>query len=82
MTPNAIEILIHCHVSREPHPRRNAPAVEEELKSLRINGLIFLVAPDCYQTTDRGRAHVEQLCGIAWPTSCWIGADGRVINID
>lgn len=83
MTPNAIEILIHCHVSPMPHPRRDAPAVAEELRSLQVNGLI---EPDPnfsngYRTTNRGRAHVQQLCRTPWPVKAWVGADGSVIEI-
>lgn len=80
MTPNAIEILIHCHVCPLPHPRKDAPAVRDELQSLRTNGLIE-ESDGGYQTTERGRAHIEQLCNTPWPVRAWIGADGNVIPI-
>jgi len=84
MTPNAIEILIHCHVCPLPHPRRDAPAVAEELRSLQANGLIEPEpgSQGGYRTTDRGRAHIAQLCNTAWPVRAWIGADGNRIEID
>jgi hypothetical protein len=83
MTPNAIEILLHCHVSPLPHPRKDAPAVWEEICRLRANNLIE-PAPGSdggYRTTDRGRAHVEQLCRTAWPVPAWMGADGKIIDM-
>ena len=86
MTPNGIEILIHCHVSAAPHPRLGAPAVSEELFSLEANGLIercaTLTGAATWKTTAKGAAHVEQLCRTAWPTQAWIGADGTVLKFD
>lgn len=83
MTPNAIEILIHCHVCSLPHPRKSAPAVWEELCSLRANGLIEPNSENDggYRTTERGRAHIEQLCRTAWPVAAWVGADGKLIDL-
>jgi len=81
MTPNDIEILIHCHVSPAVHPRADAPAVKEALRSLEVNGLIEQRDGDGYCTTKRGQAHMDQLCGLAWPTKAWVGADGKVIEI-
>ena len=84
MTPNAIEILIHCHVCPLPHPRKDATAVAEELRSFCVNGLIEPEpdSPGVYRTTDRGRAHLEQLCRTAWPVQAWIGSDGNRIELD
>lgn len=81
MTPNAIEILIHCHVCSEPHPRRYDTAVNKELKSFLVNGLIKEEPglTGVYKTTDRGCAHIEQLCRTPWPKQAWIAADGSVI---
>lgn len=81
MTPNAIEVLIHCHVCPLPHPRKDAPAVAEELQSFLKNGLIEPEpgSPGGYRTTERGAAHIEQLCRTAWPVRVWVGADGKPI---
>ncbi len=82
MTPNDIEVLIYCYARPGPHPRVDAPAVQKALRSFVANGLI---EPDNirggYRATDRGAAHIEQLCSLAWPTQVWIGADGRVIEL-
>ena len=82
MTPNAIEILIHCHVCPLPHPRRDE--VAEELASLLANQLIEDEpgSPGGYRTTLRGRLHVQQLCNTAWPVSVFVGADGTVLELD
>ena len=84
MTPNAIEILLHCHVCPLPHPLRDAPAVAEELASFLANRLIEDEpgSPGCYRTTLRGRLHVQQLCNTPWPVSVFIGADGTVLELD
>ena len=80
MTPNGIEILLHCHTSPQAHPRANAPAVQEALRSLLVNGLIRSEDGGYYSTTERGMAHVEQLCRLPWPVSEWVGADGVIIK--
>lgn len=80
MTPNAIEILIHCHVSPTPHPRKSAPAVADELRSLEANGLIEPLEAGAYRTTARGAAHIEQLCQTPWPVLAWLDAHGNPIR--
>jgi hypothetical protein len=40
MTPNELEVLIHCHVSPATHPRADASAVNQALRSLETCGLI------------------------------------------
>ena len=84
MTPNAIEILLHCHVCPLPHPLREAPAVASEIQSFLANGMIEDEpgSPGGYRTTDRGRLHVQQLCNTPWPKQAWIGADGKVLELD
>ena len=88
MTPNSIEVLIHCHCSPINHPRADAPAVKSALRELEENGLItrdFNEADRAcydagsYKTTERGVAHIEQLCQLSFPVSMWVGANGQVI---
>lgn len=80
MTPNDIEILIHCHVSPTPHPRlaQNKAVFD----SLERNGLIRYHANSIgvYVTTARGAAHINQLCSTPWPKQAWIDSNGRVIE--
>ena len=79
MTPNDIEVLIHCHVSPSVHPRADAPAVRDALRSLEANGLIEQRDQEYYHTTDRGRAHINQLCSLSWPIQAWVNYAGEVI---
>ncbi len=67
MTPNDIEILLHCYYSPEPHPRFNAPAVEEGLQMLLNLELIERFSGDIFVTTERGKSHIRQLCDLPFP---------------
>lgn len=80
MTPSEIEVLIHCYVSPTPHPRKCAPDIESTLQSFVVNGLVDHVGGGVYTTTDRGRAHIAQLCATPWPVAAWVGADGKIIE--
>lgn len=82
MTPNDIEVLIHCHVSPTPHPRLNAMAVSSAIASFMQNGLIERYdEADTYQTTERGQAHIRQLCNTPWPVNSWSDEHGRIIDL-
>lgn len=83
MTPNDIEILIHCHVSPSPHSRIDAPAVAGSLASLEVNGLIQKIdTHGGYRATARGRAHIETLCKTPWPTQKWVDHFGAIIETE
>ena len=82
MTPNDIEILIHCHVCPAPHPRLNAPAVQGAINMLLANQLIEQDGDkqfNRWRTTARGAAHIAQLCAIPFPDQAWIDVCGNVI---
>lgn len=81
MTPNTIEILLHYYVSPDPHPRIGAPAVNDDIQMLVSVGLISLLHGKVYQTTDRGEAHIKQLCNLPFPKRAWIGSNNEVIDI-
>lgn len=83
-TPVNVEVLLHCYVSPNRHPLHDAPAVRQAFKDLHEADLI---APDdadplsgIYQTTERGDAHINQLCNLALPVQAWVGANGRLID--
>lgn len=82
MTPNDIDILLHYHVSPTDHPRLHAPAVKQSISMLIHEGLLYLADNNMYATTDRGFAHVRQLCNLPFPEKAWVGADGKVIAND
>lgn len=78
MTPNDIEILIHCYVSPVEHPRYEHN--KKVFESFIANGLIADRGDGIYMTTDKGAAHVEQLCSIPFPVKQFIGYDGKIIK--
>jgi hypothetical protein len=78
MTPNDIEILIHCYVSLEKHPR--AEYNRGVFDSFVENGLVSHVKDGIYRTTEKGVAHIQQLCNLPLPTKQFIGYDGKVIK--
>lgn len=81
MTPNDIEVLIHCYVTPAPHPRRSAPAVHDAIDMLLREGLIYETNEGCYGTTERGAAHITQLCDTPFPKQVWVDEHGRVIDV-
>ena len=83
MTPNDLEVLIHCHVSPTAHPRIDAPAVKEALDMLEKNGLIILHkgGDNIYSTTDKGNAFMQVLCSMPLPEQKWVDAFGKIIII-
>lgn len=76
MTPNDIEILIHCHVLREEHPRLHVPAVRESINRFLRNGIIVEYEhcgmDNIYTTTEKGRALVDMLCATPYPEVAYI----------
>jgi len=77
MTPNDIEILIHCYVSPVKHPRFEH--IEAVLQSFESDELVIHVADGVYQTTRKGEAHVRQLCSLPIPELKFIRYDGKEI---
>lgn len=82
LTVNDIQVLLHFHVSPEPYPRANAPAVQDAIKMFLKEGMI--VERDeqsglgmAYDTTIRGRAYVEMLKHTPFPVCVWM--DPRTI---
>ena len=72
MTPNDIEILIHCHVSGQPHPRLEAPAVQDSLAHFEQAGMIVQTqSNNVYSTTPGGQKLMEMLCDTPFPKEEW-----------
>lgn len=84
MTPSQIEILIHYHINnKDPHPRVDAPAVQEAVALFVREGVLKPVVRGVHplphpatlgphQTTDRGHALVKMLCDTPFPVAQWI----------
>lgn len=83
-TPNNIDVLIHYHVSLQPHERIHAPAVIEATEMLLNEGAI-VPAPDgrkdCYTTTRKGKAWLAALENVPCPQEAYIDEHGRVLPV-
>ena len=83
MTPCEILFLIHCHVSPGPHPQIDAPVYGTIIPRFLNHDLIkkYGDQKNEYITTDRGIAHVSQLCSTPWPVQIWADEQGRPIKL-
>lgn len=79
MTPNDIEMLIYFHCSSSAHPRIDAPACQEAVRMMLCNDLIRH-SGRTFGTTDKGAAHLAQLCATPFPEQAWVDSQGRVIE--
>lgn len=77
LSPNDIEVLIHCHCRPEPHPRLDAPAVRDAINRFLHFGIIKISGKDMYNTTDRGDALMMMLCRTPFPESIWVDPRDR-----
>ena len=69
-TANNLEVLIHCYVSPAIHPRFDAPAVQEALRELEHNGLIYSrgTGPsNIFGTTKKGGFMLDYLLSVPFP---------------
>ena len=88
MSPSSIEVLLHCHCSPLPHPRIDVLSVQKDIQELFVKGLILpttevdraVYEQGAYKTTERGAAHIAQLCQVPYPELRWIGFDGGIIT--
>lgn len=80
MSPNDIEVLIHCHCQPIPHPRRGAPAVSEALQRFVRDGIIELSSePGVFHTTSKGAAWLRMILATPYPESQWVDPrDGKI----
>ena len=79
MTPTDIEALLRCaiHTATMVGPHNIIT-----LTPLLQKGLIVLVdeSSATYGTTDKGDAHIRQMCNLALPVPVWGDADGKIIK--
>jgi len=78
MTPYEIRLLIHYHTTPAPYEGASAPIYQPTVDSFVENNLIEKV-DGSYQTTDRGAAHIEQLCATPWPVQRWVNQAMEII---
>jgi hypothetical protein len=86
-SPANIEILLHCHVSPEPIPNLEAPAIAETVRDFISIGAIEPnrqegdESPRRYKTTALGRAWVQALCSVPPPAVVFLDQTGKEIKI-
>jgi hypothetical protein len=86
LTPNDIEVLLHYYASGVRHPRANFPAVRDATRYFLAQGMLEPVEADDngitirYTTTERGVAHVKQLCSLPLPVRAWVDSTGKIIT--
>jgi len=76
MTPNDLEILIHCYVSPEEHPRINAPAVMESIGKFVDDDILEERITDgdkmLFKVTEKGVAFLRMILSTPYPIKVWI----------
>ena len=85
MTPHEIEFLIWCYAAADEHPRINAPVFKETIPKFERLGLITKdsVGENLYTTTEKGAAHIKQLCSLELPVykAVWVDKHGEIIDV-
>jgi hypothetical protein len=80
-SPSDIEILIHCYCVPTPHPRLDAPAVQETIKMFLDQGIIEeWDERHVYHTTPKGSAWMNAICNTPLPVSHWLDDKGNVVG--
>ena len=74
MTPNDIEVLLHCYATPKRHPRFTAPAVQDAIIKFIKTGCITATpgAGSVWRTTARGDALVKMLRQTPMPVQQWV----------
>jgi hypothetical protein len=82
MTPSDIELLLFCYYSPEVHPRIDAPAIVKGIEMLLKHNLICPSETPCvYNATERGSAHVKQMCSLHFPYTAWLDQHNNIIQV-
>jgi hypothetical protein len=76
-SPSNIEVMLHCYYSPEPHPRRQAPAVQQAYRHFLEEGLIVPDGEGHFKTTPKGSAWVEMICATPYPVKQDVWFDPR-----
>lgn len=84
LVPIDLELLLHCHIYPELHPRHLAPGFVEAKSKLERCGMIKWVqdleGPGYFKTTDKGVAFVKMLCKTKEPIPAWLDNEGMIIH--
>lgn len=73
ITPNDLDVLIHCYVSPEVHPRIHAPAVKDTIRWFLQEDIIEAGDKlNVYTTTDKGVAWLKEILEVPMPVKRWV----------
>lgn len=78
LTPNDLEVLLHCHTIPAVHPRVDASGVQKTINRFLDKGII---APkeEYYCTTEKGAAWVKIILQVPCPIQVWVDRDNNII---
>lgn len=84
LVPIDLELLLHCHIYPELHPRHLAPGFVEAKSKLERSGMISWVPglseTGYFKTTSKGAAFVKMLCQTKEPVPAWLDSEGMIIH--
>ena len=84
MTTTELELLIYHFRNQTPHPDIGNDEVNNAVNTLLGLDLITKDeggnVDDTYDITNKGHAHLEQLCNIPLPILKWVNTDGIIIG--
>lgn len=76
LSPAEIKILLHYYAI--PGPYKGPKNLHFNLQDLGLLAGIGLEEVT-YKITEKGKAHVNQLCNLSLPIQGWIGAKGEIL---
>jgi hypothetical protein len=83
LTPNDLNILIHCYCCADVHPRIYAPAVQDTIRFFLKDGIIKQTGEsNIFRTTAKGNAWLTVILRTPCPTQAWIDDKGNIILED
>jgi hypothetical protein len=72
MKPSILRVLIHCYYLPSGSLLEDSQSVREALVYLEARDLLEKNDAGDYQTTQRGKIHVEKLCDLPLPQLIWV----------
>jgi hypothetical protein len=75
MSPLSISMLLHFYSTATPYDGlgNNSPAYDDAVRQLVVADLIEKAGErGAYRATDRGEAHVRQMCLLPYPMRAWV----------
>ena len=71
-TPNDLDVLLHCYISPEKHPRSYAPAVEEAIRNFIVDSILLPTDQEgIFTVTEKGKVWLEMILDVPYPVQRW-----------